>query len=37
METGPYEYRDQIENWVESVCEITFGSTSPDESESPET
>jgi hypothetical protein len=25
METGPEEYRDQIENWKETVCERTFG------------
>jgi hypothetical protein len=24
METGPEEYRDQIENWKETVCEETF-------------
>ncbi|MCG2776776.1 MAG: fungal specific transcription factor domain-containing protein [Desulfobacterales bacterium] len=25
METGPDDYRDQIENWMESVCEEEFG------------
>jgi hypothetical protein len=25
METGPGDYRDQIENWMESVCEEEFG------------
>jgi hypothetical protein len=24
METGPEEYRDQIEHWKETVCESTF-------------
>jgi len=24
METGPDEYRDQIEDWKETVCEICF-------------
>jgi hypothetical protein len=25
METGPDDYRNQIENWMESVCEEEFG------------
>lgn len=25
METGPDDYRDQIENWRETVCEVVFG------------
>ena len=25
METGPEMYRDQIEDWKETVCERTFG------------
>jgi hypothetical protein len=24
METSPEEYRDQIESWIETVCDITF-------------
>ncbi len=29
METSLDEYRDQIENWMETVCEITFGPSTP--------
>jgi len=29
----PEEYRDQIENWKETVCEIAFGDCASDESE----
>ena len=25
METGPDAYRDQIEDWKESVCDVVFG------------
>lgn len=25
MEIGAEQYRDQIENWKETVCETTFG------------
>jgi len=28
METGPEAYRDQIENWMATVCDITFGDSS---------
>jgi hypothetical protein len=34
METGLEEYRAQIENWMESVCEISFGYPIPSESKS---
>jgi len=25
METGPDDYRQQIEDWKETVCEMAFG------------
>jgi hypothetical protein len=25
MATGPDEYRQQIEDWMDTVCEMTFG------------
>jgi hypothetical protein len=27
METTPEDYREQIEDWKETVCELTFGDT----------
>jgi hypothetical protein len=30
METSPEAYRDQIENWMETVCEKTFGDMKTD-------
>jgi CO dehydrogenase/acetyl-CoA synthase delta subunit len=30
METSPEDYRDQIENWKETVCDIVFGKTDTD-------
>jgi len=36
METSPEEYRDQIENWKETVCEMTFGEKSPDPAPEPD-
>jgi len=30
METEPDDYRDQIEDWQESVCEFTFGDDASD-------
>jgi hypothetical protein len=29
METGPDEYRQQIEDWMETVCEMTFDDSLP--------
>jgi hypothetical protein len=29
METGPDEYRQQIEDWRETVCEMTFDDSLP--------
>jgi len=37
METGPEEYRDQIESWMETVCKITFGDSAPGASKAPNT
>jgi hypothetical protein len=37
METSPEEYRDQIESWIETVCEITFTDSALGELKKPNT
>jgi len=36
METGPESYRDQIENWMATICDITFGESPPEDRNGPE-
>jgi hypothetical protein len=31
METDPDAYRDQIEHWMETICEMTFGTSGEEE------
>jgi hypothetical protein len=35
METGPDEYRQQIEDWMETVCEMTFDDSLPSDRKKP--
>jgi hypothetical protein len=30
METDPDAYRDQIEHWMDTVCEVTFRTSDED-------
>jgi len=36
METSPEEYRDQVENWKETVCEMTFGEKASEQAPEPD-
>jgi len=35
METGLDEYRQQIEDWKETVCEMNFGDSLPPDRKTP--
>jgi len=33
METDPDEYRQQIDDWKDTICEMTFGDSMPSNQE----